>query len=31
MRSNEAKKGLELKVLIRNRIKTYTLVGYDYP
>ena len=29
MRSYEAKRGLKLKALIRNRIKTYTLVGYD--
>ena len=29
MRSYEAKKGMKLKVLIKNRIKTYTLVGYD--
>gem|GEM_PF-4819402 len=31
MRSYEAKKGMKLKALIRNRIKTYTFVGYDYP
>ena len=31
MQSYEAKKGLKLKALIRNRIKTYILVGYDYP
>ena len=31
MRSYEAKKGLKLKALIRNRIKTYILVWDDYP
>ena len=29
MRSYEAKKGLKLRALIRKRIKTYILVGYD--
>jgi len=31
MLSYEAKKGMKLKALIRNGIKTYILVGYDYP